>query len=356
MWNSGKMTGMGLARVIVPCEDLRMGLSDVIIPCEGFRMGLFDAIIPCEDLRMGLFDAIIPCEDLRMGLSGMIAPCGRPSHSSRTSVSCTRGTVITNIYLKIIILNKFFLNIINMKEIITRINLHGLKNETHVQFNEEADSVFVKHNPQTLGIYPLYVPYKAALNNEYQALDYIGKSELTKKIIEQDRKRDNIYRGFVDSLKGAAKHFDLSHRDAANLLLNIFDHYGNIARKTLDDETAAINDLARELEQPKLTQAIALLGMNAWLNKLVEENNAFEELMKERYSETASKTSFRMRAVRVETDKYYHAIISQIENQCLADIEINENFIKELNAVIERFKRILAQEIGERKPKTINNE
>jgi ABC-type transporter Mla subunit MlaD len=193
------------------------------------------------------------------------------------------------------------------------------------------------------------------LNNEIKALDYIGKSELTTKIVEQDRKRDDIYRGFVDSLRGAAKHFDPSYRDAANLLLNIFGHYGNIARKTLDDETAAINDLVRELEQPQLTQAIALLGMNDWLNKLVEENNAFEELMKERYSETASKTTFRMRAVRVETDKYYHAIISQIENQCLAGIEINENFIRELNAVIERFKRILAQEVGERKPKTISN-
>jgi hypothetical protein len=96
--------------------------------------------------------------------------------------------------------------------------------------------------------------------------------------------------------------------------------------------------------------------MNDWLNKLVEENNAFEELMKERYSETASKTTFRMRAMRVETDKYYNAIISQIENQCLAGIEINESFIRELNAVIERFKRILAQETSERKPKTINNE
>jgi hypothetical protein len=243
-----------------------------------------------------------------------------------------------------------------MKEVISRINLHRLKNETHVQFNEGTDSVFVKYDPQTLGIYPLYVLYKGALSNEFLALDYIGKSELTAKIVEQDRKRDGIYRGFVDSVKGAAKHFNPSHRDAANSLLGVFKHYGNIARKTLDDETAAINDLVRELNQPPLAQALALLGMNAWLNKLVEENSTFVELMEERYSETAGKTTFRMRTARVETDKYYHAIISQVENQRLAGVEINENFIREWNAVIERFKHILAQETGERKSKTTSDD
>jgi hypothetical protein len=236
-----------------------------------------------------------------------------------------------------------------MNEIILRINLRGFRNETHVQFNEGIDSVFVKYNPNALGIQPLYVPYRGALNNELEALDFITKSELTAKIVEQDNRRDSIYRGFVDSIKAATNHFEPSHREAANLVLSIFNHYGNIARKTLDDETAAINDLARELNLPAPAQAVALLGANVWLSKLVEENNVLTELMKERYSETAGKTSFRMRAMRVETDKYYHAIVSQIENQILAGTVINESFIRELNAVIERFKRILAQEIGERK-------
>ncbi|MDR1153963.1 MAG: DUF6261 family protein, partial [Bacteroidales bacterium] len=152
------------------------------------------------------------------------------------------------------------------------------------------------------------------------------------------RKRDDIYRGFVDTVKGAAKHFDPAHREAAHLLLGIFKHYGNIARKTLDDETAAINDFARELNRAEPAQAVALLGANVWLDKLVEENHAFVELMKERYSETAEKTVFRMKVTRVETDRYYHAIISQIENQILAGIPVNESFIREINAVIKRFE------------------
>ena len=238
-----------------------------------------------------------------------------------------------------------------MNEIILRINLHRLKNETHVQFNESVDPVFVKFNPQIPGINPLYVLYRGALDNEIEALDFIGKSNLTAKIIEQDGKRDGIFRGLVDSVKGATRHFDPACREAADLLLGIFGHYGNIARKPLDDETAAINDLVRELNQPQPARAIALLGMNSWLQKLVEENSIFAELMSERYIETAGKTLSRMRTARVETDKFYHAIVSQIENYSLAGIAIDQNFVRELNAVVERFKHILAQEIGARKSK-----
>ncbi|MDR1553965.1 MAG: DUF6261 family protein [Prevotellaceae bacterium] len=240
-----------------------------------------------------------------------------------------------------------------MKEIITRINLQQLKNETHVQFNESVNSVFVKYNPQALGVKALYDLYKLTFDNELEALDFIRKSELTAKISEQDHSRDIIYRGFTDTVKGATKHFDPKHVAAAELLYGIIRHYGNIAQKTLDDETAAINDLVRELALPANAAAISLLNMQTWVDKLVEENSLFVALMSERYAETAERTPFRMKATRAETDKYYHAIVSQIENQWLAGGAVNEVFARELNAVIERFKNILAQEKRERK--AVNN-
>jgi hypothetical protein len=238
-----------------------------------------------------------------------------------------------------------------MDRIILSINTQKLKNETHVQFNGSADSLFVKFDPQALAIAPLYMPYRNALNDETEALDFIRKSEFTQKIHDQDYVRDDIFRGFRDSLKGATRHFDPQRREAAEMLLNIFNHYGNIARKSLDDETAAINDINRELNMPSNAGALNLLGMTEWQSKLVEENALFTELMAKRYSESAGKTPLRMITARAKTDKFYHAIIAQLENQNLAGITLNEAFIKELNAVIARFRNILAQEIAERKPK-----
>jgi hypothetical protein len=238
-----------------------------------------------------------------------------------------------------------------MNKIITSIRISNLKNETHVQFHENIDGTVVKFNPDALGLRFLYDPYKTALNNETSALDFIVKNAVTVQINEQDRKRDATFRGFSDTVRGAQNHFDPECVKAANLLHSIFKHYGNIAKKTFDDETAAINDLVRELNLPANAQALALLNLRPWCDKLVEENTRFAALMTERYVETAGKTPFRMKTARVETDKYYHAIVAQIENQALGGIAVNEAFVKELNAIIERFKRILTQETAERKSK-----
>jgi hypothetical protein len=243
-----------------------------------------------------------------------------------------------------------------MEHLIIRIKLQSLKNETHVEINENVDRVFVKYNPQSLGVDALYNRYKQALIQEVDALDFISKSGFTQKITVQDHQRDVIYRGAVDTVNAALHHFNPDYREAAQTIENIMKHYGNIAKKTFDDETAAIDDLIRELHQPVVAQAVNQIGLAPWRDKLQEENTRFKQLMTERYNESAGKTSLRMRTARVETDKYYHAMVTQIENNHLAGIVVNEAFLKELNAVIERFKHILAQEIGERKPKPAPNE
>jgi hypothetical protein len=202
---------------------------------------------------------------------------------------------------------------------------------------------------------PLYNLYKSAFNNELEALDIILKSELTPQITEQDSLRDSLYRGFSDTVKGFRNHFDEAYRTSANKLWNIFLHYGNVAQKTLDAETAAINDLIREFKQPDLAKAVEFLKLNEWLNKLDAENARFQQLMMERYAESTSKTTYRMKTARLETDKYYRAIVAHLENKVLLDVNHNNAKLKEcvteLNAIIGRYKSILAQEFGRKNNK-----
>ncbi|MDR1331589.1 MAG: DUF6261 family protein [Tannerella sp.] len=240
-----------------------------------------------------------------------------------------------------------------MEHFIIRINLHHLKNETHVEFNENTDRVFLKYNPQALGIGPLYDHYKTAFGHETEALDFIRRSEITQKIARQDHVRDGIFRGLVDTVEAAMHHFDAAYVEAANAINNLIKRYGNISKKTLDDETAAIDDLLRELQQPALAQAVAQIGLGLWRDKLAQENTTLKQLMTQRYDETAAKTPYRMKDARRETDRYYLAIINRIEGEHLAGVAVNDAFVRELNAVIERFKHILAQEIGEHKPKPL---
>ena len=233
---------------------------------------------------------------------------------------------------------------------IITIQFSRMKNEVHAQFHETVNSLIVKIGAATLAIELLYALFKQALDNELESLNIIRKSDLTAKISEQDRVRDAIFRGCSDTVKNFRNHFDDDMREAANRLWNIFLHYGNVTQKPFDAETAAINDILREFERAENAAAIEKLSLGEWVTKLADENAKFHDLMMERYGESLEKTPYRMKTARRETDKYYRAIVAELENQLMiGKMNADNGFIIELNAIVSRFKGILAQEFGRKK-------
>jgi hypothetical protein len=223
-----------------------------------------------------------------------------------------------------------------------------LRNEAHVEYNETVDGLVIKHNPQALGILPQYDDYKVALKVEVDSLDLIRKSEYTGEIEAQDRVRDGVFRGFSDAVKSALNHFDADKRKAAEKISLVLDHYGNIAAKAFDQETAAIDDLLRELNDNHIAET-QLLSLNDWLTQLDSENQRFKALMSERYAKTAQRPSTRMKTARNETDKALRALLDMVEALATVNGTANyEAFINELNAVSERYKNQLAQASGRR--------
>jgi len=238
-----------------------------------------------------------------------------------------------------------------MKAII-KINLARLKNEVHVEYHESVISLITALEVSNLPFVLLFVPYKEAFDHETEALLIITKSELTVAIVEQDKTRDSIFRGLSTTVKGFRKHYETEHRVAANRLWNgVLSHYGNVTSKSFDAETAAIRDIIRELKRPEMVTAINKLNLQGWVTKLEQENDKFHSLMMERYCETTEKTTFRMRTTRVETDKFYRAIVASVENEVLLG-NVNPtltHFIMELNAIVNRYRSILAHEQGSKK-------
>ena len=239
---------------------------------------------------------------------------------------------------------------------ITSIYLTRMKNEAYVQFHDNVKMLMLKRGLNDFPFKKLFEPYSMSLNNEEEALLIITKSELTAKIVGQNKVRGGIFRGFSDVVWGLRNHFYPEHRSAAKVLWSLLKHYGNVTRKSLDAETAAINDLIREFQREEIHEAIETLGMTDWVEHLTLENDRFNQLMMARDHEAVSKTTFRMKTARVETDKYYRAIVANIENQVLID-DVSpalHDFIIELNAMIKRFKNTMAHEEGRIKRRVVS--
>jgi hypothetical protein len=170
-----------------------------------------------------------------------------------------------------------------------------------------------------------------------EALKKIVKSEFTAKIHEADKARDEIYVGMTEMNAAALKHFSPEIREAAGRLKIVFDTYGNVASKPLNEETSAIYNILQEL-QGKYAADVATVGIGQWVGELENRNKAFENLVKERFDETAARTDIVLREARGKLDEAYRIIAERINALAVVEGEAAyETFIRTLNAVIAKY-------------------
>jgi hypothetical protein len=217
-------------------------------------------------------------------------------------------------------------------------------NETHVEFNETVISTLNDHKTDLPEIAVPLDAYQKAFQAEKEAMNPAVKSIYTDEIDDQDVVRDNSAFGLQRTIEAATVHFDVDKRKAANNLSILLGRYRHLTRKTYDEETAAIDDLLREIETAHTADA-ELLGLGDWTAQLKKENDAFRSLMKARYKEISERPALRMVDARKETDRQYLNVLNYIESLATISAEPAkyDALIAEINSVVERYKNLMAR-------------
>ncbi|MDR0872710.1 MAG: DUF6261 family protein [Prevotellaceae bacterium] len=240
-----------------------------------------------------------------------------------------------------------------MEKTMIRFHYEHLRNETHAEYHAEFTATVERYGIINLPIGTLYSGYKAKYAVEISLLDQMQKSIYTDQITAQDEKRDNVFRAFHLFVQAYALHFEQSKREYGERLALVLKNYGNIAKKTLDAETAAIDDLLRELAKPPFSDCIANLKLEEWITQLGYENEQFKNLMANRYEESGNRPNENMRSARAETDTAFRALLNALD--VFINIEQGNAYqviADNVNPIAERYKNILAQEAGMRKKET----
>ncbi len=236
-----------------------------------------------------------------------------------------------------------------MNKQIERFNYKNLDNEKHVQYHETARQIMVKYNVEELGIKKAFDVYEPLLNTEVSLLDQLRKSGLTPEMEAMDKRRDELFNGFSSIVKACLVHYDADKRAAAEKVALIVKNYGAVASKPLDKETAAIEDLHRELMAPLTHTCVDQLGLAQWLAHMVDANRMFNDLMMQRYSETAQRPTETMKTARKKVDDAFRDVLNLIDAlQLVNSTDANAALIAELNAVSKRYADIMAQQKGTR--------
>ena len=227
---------------------------------------------------------------------------------------------------------------------INQISLNRLRNDANFQFHTEFKELAEKQTPEALKIKPLFDVYLPLYEKVDLALKKIVKSSITAQIQEADKARDNIWQGLVETNSTALRHFSEEVREAAKRLKIVFDTYGNIARKSLSEQTSATYNILQDLESGKYAPDVARAGLGQWVAELKARNIALAELMRDRVDEGSVKVDIVLRKARTQLDEAYYAIAERVNAFVVIDgVADYEPFIRKMNINIAKFNLLATQ-------------
>jgi len=224
----------------------------------------------------------------------------------------------------------------------------NLRNDEHFQFHTEFRDLVAANGAESLKIAAHFAIYEPALEREDEGLKRIVKSVYTEKIRDADKARDETYSGMVEISAASLKHYVPEVREAAKKLKILFDTYGNVSAKPLNEQTSAVHNILQELKGEYLSAA-QTVGINGWVYELEARNNAFETLVKGRFSEAASKTGVVVKVAREEVDAAYDTIVDRLNALVIVEgEEAYAAFIRTLNTVIAKYAAVLNARLGKK--------
>jgi Family of unknown function (DUF6261) len=179
----------------------------------------------------------------------------------------------------------------------------------------------------------------AALNNE-------AASEETKDIEALDLKRDNAITGLSKIIDGYTLHEDAAKKAAANLLQLFIDAQGpRISKLNYSAETTVLTKITTNFKnEAKYTAAVALLGLEDWVENMETANNNFETKYKARNTSlTINKNIPAFGVLKAQAIPLYTELTDLIQSRyktAKADKQPTDaylNLINEINTLIDSY-------------------
>jgi hypothetical protein len=223
---------------------------------------------------------------------------------------------------------------------INNLDTNRMRNDAHFQFHADFIALVNGATAEALKIAALWTAHAALFAKLDEALKKIVMSAATPKIREADKERDELFSGFKKLLAGLCEHFDPAIRDAALNVQVVVHTYGNVAAKSLSEETSAVYNLVQELKTAKYSGLIGQLNLTQYLNKIEMKNIMVSALIQERDRDNASKTHVAVVEARRALDGSYKHIVDIINANLLlgqlAGAEAEE-FVNTANETIHRY-------------------
>ena len=225
--------------------------------------------------------------------------------------------------------------------------------DAHLRYHELFESLLSAAGETVLAAVAALLPlYRAALAKEQRLLDWVRKSELTKKIADADGALGAVLVS-INSTVTIGRHSTMpAIKASGERVYHMIQELGSIQRKPYDSQVGDVNALLRNFGGD-YAQDVANLGMAMYVQQLQSALNTFESLLGQRSVEQIAKPDYTAKAVRKEIEGVYHQIEGVVDvNASVAGstaapfaafIDRMNPDIERINAEFHRAKKDLSQ-------------
>jgi len=190
------------------------------------------------------------------------------------------------------------------------IKTYRLRNEEHFWFMTEVKNIVEAAGVKYLDIQDVFDDFVKLYNKENDLLKKEALPLYCSQMEESDAKRDDYHRGIQLILKGHLRHADPEFRNAAKILKQIFDKYGDLRPLPYDEETDKINGFCAEMGKNK--PLLEKLHLTEWVEMLKAENESFNKQM-DMIKENFEEAPVSLKTTRRYMDKLYDELVSKIK-------------------------------------------
>lgn len=182
---------------------------------------------------------------------------------------------------------------------ITSTNLSMLRNLEHFQVMSNVLAYLKGENLEELRLSSLAATFETKLSAYDEVLVLERGNVLSGKISEADAERDNALKALLNVVKAYTSFPEADKADAALTLQHVIEKYGKgIDRLPYLQESGVLNNLLQDLEIKENADAVGLLHLEDWVNKLKEATGRFDTLFADREADNSTKLSGKVKEAR----------------------------------------------------------
>ena len=197
-------------------------------------------------------------------------------------------------------------------------------------------------------------PFFTALNGAVGAVDSAYKqsraSDYTKRIADEDTRRDNLYTALKNQVQMYLKFdFDQEMQEAAQLLWNIIKKYGIDVSENYSEESGKLQQMQQELDTNYQAELrITKLGLGSLVTQLKTANEAVRTLMAQRNDERTYQQKAALATARKQADEAYHDFVTMLNAAALMDEDeyTYEKLINRINELIDYNRKYVVPKKG----------